>query len=135
MLVLSRKSSESIVIDERIQVMIVAIQGDRVKIGIQAPSSVPVHRAEVQQRIAYESIAPRKHRNEPECRVAALQAIIGREQRQTVAGLGSLPSSRAMETICEKGKDNDKIRNSRANFVSTRDAGCGHHGTAPRGSG
>ena len=55
MLVLSRKSSESIVIDERIQVMIVAIQGDRVKIGIQAPSSVPVHRAEVQQRIAYES--------------------------------------------------------------------------------
>jgi carbon storage regulator len=55
MLVLSRKSNESIVIDDNIQVMIVAIQGDRVKLGIQAPSSVPVHRAEVHQRIACES--------------------------------------------------------------------------------
>ena len=55
MLVLSRKSNESIVIDGKIKVMIVAIQGQCVKLGIDAPSSVPVHRSEVQQRIEHES--------------------------------------------------------------------------------
>jgi len=54
MLVLSRKSNESIVIDGKIKVMIVAIQGQRVMLGIDAPLSVPVNRSEVQQRIAYE---------------------------------------------------------------------------------
>jgi len=55
MLVLSRKSNESIVIDGNIKVMIVAIQGQSVKLGIDAPSSVPVNRSEVEQRIAYEN--------------------------------------------------------------------------------
>ena len=55
MLVLSRKSNESIVIDGKIKVMIVAIQGQSVKLGIDAPSSVPVNRLEVQKRIAYEN--------------------------------------------------------------------------------
>ena len=55
MLVLSRKSNESIVIDGKIKVIIVAIQGQCVKLGIDAPLSVPVNRSEVQQRIAYES--------------------------------------------------------------------------------
>ena len=55
MLVLSRKSNESIVIDGKIKVMIVAIQGHCVKLGIDAPLSVPVNRSEVQKRIAYEN--------------------------------------------------------------------------------
>ena len=55
MLVLSRKSAESIVIDGNIKVIIVAIHGQYVKLGIEAPSSVPVNRSEVQQRIAYQS--------------------------------------------------------------------------------
>ena len=55
MLVLSRKSNESIVIDGNIKVMIVAIQGHCVKLGIDAPLSVPVNRSEVQKRIAYEN--------------------------------------------------------------------------------
>jgi len=54
MLDLSRKSKEAIIIDGDIKVVIVAIQGQCVKLGIDAPSSVPVHRSEVQQRIAYE---------------------------------------------------------------------------------
>jgi carbon storage regulator len=54
MLVLSRKSNESIVIDGNIKVTIVAIRGQCVKLGIDAPLSVPVHRSEVQQRTAYE---------------------------------------------------------------------------------
>ena len=64
MLVLSRKSNESIVIDGNIKVMIVAIQGQSVKLGIDAPSSVPVNRSEVQQRIAYESARSSQERKQ-----------------------------------------------------------------------
>ena len=42
MLVLTRRSNESIVIDEKIKVMVVAIQGQCVKLGIDAPLGVPV---------------------------------------------------------------------------------------------
>jgi len=51
MLILSRKSGESIVIDGRIQVKIVRVEGDAVKVGIEAPTHVPVHRQEVYEEI------------------------------------------------------------------------------------
>ena len=51
MLILSRKVGESIVIDGRIQVKILRLEGEVVKIGIEAPSSVPVHRQEVYEEI------------------------------------------------------------------------------------
>jgi carbon storage regulator len=51
MLILSRKSSESIVIDGRIRVKIVRVEGEVVKIGIEAPLDVPVHRLEVYEEI------------------------------------------------------------------------------------
>jgi len=63
MLVLTRKSNESIVIDGKIKVMIVAIQGHCVKLGIDAPLSVPVNRSEVQRRedrLRKRSLLPRK---------------------------------------------------------------------------
>jgi carbon storage regulator len=47
MLVLSRKLNESIVIDGRIVVKVVRFDGDTVKLGIQAPMDIPVHRYEV----------------------------------------------------------------------------------------
>lgn len=47
MLVLSRKTNECIVIDGRITVKIIRVEGEVVKIGIDAPSDVPVHRQEV----------------------------------------------------------------------------------------
>jgi carbon storage regulator len=52
MLVLSRKENESIMIDDQIEIMVVKIQGDKVRIGINAPADVPIHRAELAQRIA-----------------------------------------------------------------------------------
>ena len=79
MLVLTRKSNESIVIDGKIKVMIVAIQGQCVKLGIDAPSSVPVNRSEVQQRIAYENACASQESNMAEYRAAALHAAAGRE--------------------------------------------------------
>ena len=51
MLILSRKAGESIVIDGRIMVKIVRLEGDIVKLGIDAPMDVPVHRQEVYQEI------------------------------------------------------------------------------------
>ena len=51
MLVLSRKLGESIVIDGRIHVKIVRIEGEVIKIGIDAPDTVPVHRLEVYEEI------------------------------------------------------------------------------------
>jgi carbon storage regulator len=51
MLVLARKPEESIVIDGRIVVTIMRVDGDVVKLGISAPADVPVHRREVYEEI------------------------------------------------------------------------------------
>jgi carbon storage regulator len=51
MLILSRKPGESIVIDGRITVKIIRLEGDMVKLGIDAPKEVPVHRQEVYDEI------------------------------------------------------------------------------------
>lgn len=55
MLILSRKVNETIVIDGRILVRIVRVDGDVVKLGIQAPIDVPVHRLEVYEEIQREN--------------------------------------------------------------------------------
>ena len=47
MLVLSRKKNESIVIDDDITIVVVEIRGDKVRLGVEAPKEVPVHRREV----------------------------------------------------------------------------------------
>ncbi|RQV98509.1 MAG: carbon storage regulator [Calditrichaeota bacterium] len=47
MLILSRKKDESIIIGENIEISIVDIKGDHVKIGINAPSNVKIYRQEV----------------------------------------------------------------------------------------
>ena len=51
MLILSRKLNESIVIDGRIVVKLVRVEGDVVKVGIAAPKNVPVHRQEIYEEI------------------------------------------------------------------------------------
>ena len=51
MLVLSRKKTESIMIGDHIEVKILAVEGDQVKLGIVAPKSVKVHRSEVFEAI------------------------------------------------------------------------------------
>lgn len=56
MLVLSRKKNESIVINDDITIVVVEIRGDKVRLGVEAPKEVPVHRREVFDAI---------HRNEP----------------------------------------------------------------------
>lgn len=53
MLVLSRKKNESIVIDDNISIVIIEIRGDKVRLGIDAPKDVTVHRKEVFEAIQH----------------------------------------------------------------------------------
>lgn len=55
MLVLSRKRDESIMIGDDIIITIVDIRGDKVRLGVEAPQDVPVHRQEVYEAIKREA--------------------------------------------------------------------------------
>ncbi|WP_288047622.1 carbon storage regulator CsrA [Pseudothermotoga sp.] len=55
MLVISRKSGESFMIGDNIEVKILRIEGSEVKIGISAPSHVKIYRAEIYQKIVKEN--------------------------------------------------------------------------------
>lgn len=67
MLVLSRKSNESIVINNNIKVTVVEIRGDKVRLGIEAPKNIPVHREEIYNqingRLPTETAAPAENAN------------------------------------------------------------------------
>ena len=55
MLVLSRKKNESIVIDDKIVITVVEVRGEKVRLGIDAPRDVPIHRSEVYEAIRSEA--------------------------------------------------------------------------------
>ncbi len=57
MLVLTRRTGESIVIGEQIVVTVLEVRSDQVRLGIQAPRSVQVHREEVVRRVEGENVA------------------------------------------------------------------------------
>jgi carbon storage regulator len=85
MLILSRKPGESIVIDGRITVKIMRLEGDMVKLGIVAPAEVPVHRQEV-----YEEI----QRNNQEA-----VASLGMKLPRLTASKASLDTAKAISTL------------------------------------
>lgn len=58
MLVLSRKKNERILIDEHIVITVVEVRGDKVRLGIDAPREIPVHRQEVADAIAAKQRTP-----------------------------------------------------------------------------
>lgn len=60
MLVLTRKVSESFMIGEDIEISVLKIMGDKVRFGIKAPASVPVHRREVWEAIKKENLEAAK---------------------------------------------------------------------------
>lgn len=51
MLVLSRKKNESVVVDGSIRITVVEVRGDKVRLGIEAPKDIPVHRSEIYEAI------------------------------------------------------------------------------------
>jgi carbon storage regulator len=54
MLVLTRKSNQSIMIGDDIEVSVLSVTGEKVRIGIQAPKEIPVFRTEIYLEIHYE---------------------------------------------------------------------------------
>jgi len=55
MLVLSRQRDESIIIGDNVVITVVDVRGDKVKLGIDAPKEIPVHRREVYEAIQREN--------------------------------------------------------------------------------
>ncbi len=56
MLVLARKVGQSIVINDSIEILVIEVRGDQVRLGIEAPRSIPVHRKELLEQIRAENI-------------------------------------------------------------------------------
>jgi carbon storage regulator len=56
MLVLTRKTNESIIIGDNIAVTVVAVEGDQVRLGVTAPKNIAVHRQEVYEQIKKENL-------------------------------------------------------------------------------
>jgi len=59
MLVLSRKPNQRIVIGGNVELVVVAVHGNRVKLGFRAPSNVPINREEVHRHLQSEDCPPR----------------------------------------------------------------------------
>ncbi len=57
MLVLARKTNESIIINDSIEIVILDVKGDQIKIGINAPRSIKIYRKEVYDEIEKQNIA------------------------------------------------------------------------------
>ena len=55
MLALTRKKGESIIISDNIEIVVLSVQGDQIKIGINAPRSISVHRKEIYEQIVEEN--------------------------------------------------------------------------------
>ncbi len=56
MLVLSRQRDESIMIGDNVEIIIVDVRGDKVRLGITAPKEIPVHRREIYDAIQREKV-------------------------------------------------------------------------------
>ena len=67
-MVLSRRPNESIVINDKIVITVIEIRGDKVRLGIEAPRDVPVHRSEVYTAIqnAAETVVPAQDNSVPQ---------------------------------------------------------------------
>lgn len=63
MLILTRKKGESIVIDENIEINILELSDGKVKIGIEAPKNVSIHRKEVYLQIQEENKKAKEHKD------------------------------------------------------------------------
>ena len=79
MLILTRKLNESIMIGDQIEISIVDIRGDQVKLGIKAPKNIKVYRQEVYRAIQKENIEAVK--SKPEL-VFSLNKLLGEEEEK-----------------------------------------------------
>ena len=67
MLILTRRVGETIVIGDNVTVIILGVKGSQVRVGINAPKSIAVHREEIYQRIKNEGARQAEERPRTEC--------------------------------------------------------------------
>ena len=90
MLVLSRRKDETIMIGDDIEITIVDVRGDTVRLGIQAPRHVSVHRKEIYDAIQAENIAAAKESIPDQTVVGGLGQLLKAGDGQPSAALGKL---------------------------------------------
>ena len=73
MLVLSRQRDQTIMIGDDIEITVVDIRGDKVRLGINAPTEIPVHRKEVYEAIKRENRAAANVKPEDIAKVASVR--------------------------------------------------------------
>lgn len=66
MLILTRRVGESVMIGDDVSITVLGVKGNQVRLGINAPKSVAVHREEIYQRIKREQAAGGPHESPPE---------------------------------------------------------------------
>ncbi len=100
MLVLTRRAGESIVIGDEVRVVVLEVRGDTVRLGIEAPRSVQVHRAEVYAEVQAANAAAVS-------RVDNLESVANRLQRlarpRQQAGRDAQPQPRAPQSSPAQG--------------------------------
>ena len=83
MLVLSRQRDESIMIGDDVEIIIVDVRGDKVRLGITAPKNIPVHRREIYDAIQREKTEKKESDTQPEKEPQAKkQKKSGQQQEQ-----------------------------------------------------
>lgn len=80
MLLLTRKTGESVVIDEDLEVFVMGIKGNSVKLGFKVPKFIPVHRREVldkiraeKEKVFLEKIAESNEKNEEDAKTFGIE--------------------------------------------------------------
>ena len=97
MLVLSRQKDQTIMIGDLIEITVVEVRGDKVRLGINAPVSIPVHRKEVYQAIQRENQEAARATVED---ITALQRSIGRPTEPPAQPVAArLPAEAASVTV------------------------------------
>lgn len=77
MLIITRRVEEQVFIDQdHIKVMVLGVKGSQVRLGIEAPKSVSVHREEVYQRMQSEKRAPREVDDCPVCHMPSCRCEV-----------------------------------------------------------
>ncbi len=79
MLILTRKVGEKITIGDDIEITVVEIKGKQVRLGINAPSELPVHREEVYRRILEENLKAASYVQEPNA-IEELEGFIKKKE-------------------------------------------------------
>ena len=93
MLVLSRRKDETIMIGDDVEITIVDVRGDTVRLGIKAPRSVSVHRKEIYDAIQAENIAAAKESPPDEKAVGGLGSLLKGADAIRPSALGKLSSA------------------------------------------